>query len=81
MTRVKILGDPQGHPSQTYPSGPDPLQTAPPGPDLDLIWNRKRRFQVKIRPKSGLGRGVRRGSGPKGRSSSPRRKVLKLEKN
>ena len=33
--------DLQGHPGQTYPSGPDPLWTPLPGPDLDLIWTRK----------------------------------------
>ena len=49
----RLSGDLQGNPSRTYPSRPDPLQTPPPRPDLDLILTQIGRFQVQIRSKSG----------------------------
>ena len=61
-----ISGDLQGHVRWTCPSGPDPLRTALPRPDLDPILIRKGRFQVKIRSKSGLRGGVHRGLGQEG---------------
>ena len=49
----RLSGDLQGHSRWTYPSGPDPIQTHPPRPDLDSILTRKGQFQVQTRSKSG----------------------------
>ena len=62
----RLFGDLQGHAGRTYPSGPDPLSTPPPGPDLDLIWTRFRPKIALFGSKSGPGGGVERGSGPEG---------------
>ena len=78
----RLSGDPQGHSRWTYPSGPDPLRTHLPRPDLDPILTRKGRFQVQIGSKSGLRGGVggvgAREVGPAGMALWVRPKVLSL---
>ena len=41
---LKTFSGPTGPSQPDLPSGPDPLRTPPPRPDLDLIWTRKGRF-------------------------------------
>ena len=64
MIESRLSEELQSLPSESYPSGPDPLWTPRPGGrDFDLIRTRNPPFHVQIGSKSGLGGGVRRGSG------------------